>query len=160
MEARNYDFAYSVENTAYQNTDLRVLKNEDRYIKVKGRTKRKTRVATRKKALVTLGIINVLLSICLLYSYVTSTMITGKISKIKTDIEDLEATRDYYSMEIDKYASVERIEEIARYKLGMVYPNENQYFYISKDSSKETDNKDNIDNNTLVSKNNEKEKKR
>ncbi|WP_300408338.1 cell division protein FtsL [Lagierella sp.] len=159
MEARNYDFSYAVENTAYQNADLRVLKNEDRYIKVKGRTRKKTKVATRKKALVTLGLINVLLSICLLYSYVTSTVLTGKISSVKTEIEDLEATRDYYSMEIDKYASVERIEEIARYKLGMVYPNENQYFYISKSEDKKMDNSGKLENNTLVSKNNEKEKK-
>lgn len=131
MEARNYDYLYPEEYNSDINVRPRVLKKERRYIKVKSRTK--VRERTNKKSLVFLGALNIVLSICLLYTYVTSTVLTGKISNIKSEIEDLEATRDYYSMEIDKYSSAERIEEIAKYKLGMVYPNEDQFFYISKE---------------------------
>lgn len=131
MEARNYDYLYPEEYNSDINVRPRVLKKERRYIKVKSRTK--VRERANKKSLVFLGALNIVLSICLLYTYVTSTVLTGKISNIKSEIEDLEATRDYYSMEIDKYSSAERIEEIAKYKLGMVYPNEDQFFYISKE---------------------------
>lgn len=148
MEARNYDYLYPEEYNSDINVRPRVLKKERRYIKVKNRTK--VRERTNKKSLVFLGALNIVLSICLLYTYVTSTVLTGKISNIKSEIEDLEATRDYYSMEIDKYSSAERIEEIAKYKLGMVYPNEDQFFYISKDNK--------VDNNktSLAVNNNEK----
>lgn len=148
MEARNYDYLYPEEYNSDINVRSRVLKKERRYIKVKSRTK--VRERTNKKSLVFLGALNIVLSICLLYTYVTSTVLTGKISNIKSEIEDLEATRDYYSMEIDKYSSAERIEEIAKYKLGMVYPNEDQFFYISKDNK--------VDNNktSLAVNNNEK----
>lgn len=139
MEARNYDYLYPEEYNSDINVRPRVLKKERRYIKVKSRTK--VRERTNKKSLVFLGAINIVLSICLLYTYVTSTVLTGKISNIKSEIEDLEATRDYYSMEIDKYSSAERIEEIAKYKLGMVYPNEDQFFYISKDNKVDNKNK-------------------
>lgn len=139
MEARNYDYLYPEEYNSDINVRPRVLKKERRYIKVKSRTK--VRERTNKKSLVFLGALNIVLSICLLYTYVTSTMLTGKISNIKSEIEDLEATRDYYSMEIDKYSSAERIEEIAKYKLGMVYPNEDQFFYISKDNKVDNKNK-------------------
>lgn len=131
MEARNYYYLYPEEYNSDISVRPRVLKKERRYIKVKSRTK--VRERTNKKSLVFLGALNIVLSICLLYTYVTSTVLTGKISNIKSEIEDLEATRDYYSMEIDKYSSAERIEEIAKYKLGMVYPNEDQFFYISKE---------------------------
>lgn len=148
MEARNYDYLYPEEYNSDINVRPRVLKKERRYIKVKNRTK--VRERTNKKSLVFLGALNIVLSICLLYTYVTSTVLTGKISNIKSEIEDLEATRDYYSMEIDKYSSAERIEEIAKYKLGMVYPNEDQFFYISKEKK--------VDNNktSLAVNNNEK----
>ena len=139
MEARNYDYLYPEEYNSDINVRPRVLKKERRYIKVKSRTK--VRERTNKKSLVFLGALNIVLSICLLYTYVTSTVLTGKISNIKSEIEDLEATRDYYSMEIDKYSSAERIEEIAKYKLGMVYPNEEQFFYISKDNKVDNKNK-------------------
>lgn len=139
MEARNYDYLYPEEYNSDINVRPRVLKKERRYIKVKSRTK--VRERTNKKSLVFLGALNIVLSICLLYTYVTSTVLTGKISNIKSEIEDLEATRDYYSMEIDKYSSAERIEEIAKYKLGMVYPNEDQFFYISKDNKVDNKNK-------------------
>lgn len=139
MEARNYDYLYPEEYNSDINVRPRVLKKERRYIKVKSRTK--VRERTNKKSLVFLGALNIVLSICLLYTYVTSTVLTGKISNIKSEIEDLEATRDYYSMEIDKYSSAERIEEIAKYKLGMVYPNEAQFFYISKDNKVDNKNK-------------------
>ncbi|WP_055079309.1 septum formation initiator family protein [Lagierella massiliensis] len=139
MEARNYDYLYPEEYNSDINVRPRVLKKERRYIKVKNRTK--VRERTNKKSLVFLGALNIVLSICLLYTYVTSTVLTGKISNIKSEIEDLEATRDYYSMEIDKYSSAERIEEIAKYKLGMVYPNEDQFFYISKDNKVDNKNK-------------------
>lgn len=135
MEARNYDYLYPEEYNSDINVMPRVLKKERRYIKVKSRTK--VRERTNKKSLVFLAALNIVLSICLLYTYVTSTVLTGKISNIKSEIEDLEATRDYYSMEIDKYSSAERIEEIAKYKLGMVYPNEDQFFYISKEKKVE-----------------------
>lgn len=139
MEARNYDYLYPEEYNSDINVRPRVLKKERRYIKVKSRTK--VRERTNKKSLVFLGALNIVLSICLLYTYVTSTVLTGKISNIKSEIEDLEATRDYYSMEIDKYSSAERIEEIAKYKLGMIYPNEDQFFYISKDNKVDNKNK-------------------
>ncbi len=139
MEARNYDYLYPEEYNSDINVRPRVLKKERRYIKVKSRTK--VRERTNKKSLVFLGALNIVLSICLLYTYVTSTVLTGKISNIKSEIEDLEATRDYYSMEIDKYSSAERIEEIAKYKLGMVYTNEDQFFYISKDNKVDNKNK-------------------
>lgn len=139
MEARNYDYLYPEEYNSDIKVRPRVLKKERRYIKVKSRTK--VRERTNKKSLVFLGALNIVLSICLLYTYVTSTVLTGKISNIKSEIEDLEATRDYYSMEIDKYSSAERIEEIAKYKLGMVYPNEDQFFYISKDNKVDNKNK-------------------
>lgn len=139
MESRNYDYLYPEEYNSDINVRPRVLKKERRYIKVKSRTK--VRERTNKKSLVFLGALNIVLSICLLYTYVTSTVLTGKISNIKSEIEDLEATRDYYSMEIDKYSSAERIEEIAKYKLGMVYPNEDQFFYISKDNKVDNKNK-------------------
>lgn len=128
MEARNYKYLYPSECTLENEVDLRGLKNNRRYIKVKSRT---TTFNSKRKTLYLLGALNVLFSICLLYTYVTSTILTGEISNIQTEIEALEATRDYYSMEIDKYSSIERIEEIAKYKLGMVYPNEDQFFYIS-----------------------------
>lgn len=149
MEARNYDYIYPEEYSPRKDVRLRVLKKEQRYIKVKSKTRAKGKSKT--KSLVFLGALNIVLSICLLSTYVTSTVLTGKISNIKSEIEDLEATRDYYSMEIDKYSSAERIEEIAKYKLGMVYPNEEQYFYISKD--KKVDNKDKT---SLAVNNNEK----
>ncbi|HHX70613.1 MAG: septum formation initiator family protein [Miniphocaeibacter sp.] len=144
MEARSYEYYYE-ENQENIVVPRKInKKRKKRLNRQSSRTQSINRakinkIAKIKKLMISaFGIVNLLLVSITLYGYITLSNASLEINEIKSDITELETLRDQYKMEIAKYSSSERIEEIAKYKLGMSYPEEDQFYYLS--------NKNNYDN--------------
>lgn len=150
MEARNYNYYY--EDTLEETSLPRKRGNykqknnsKQAYNPKKSRDKHKlnnTRVKIqsssttksnnlKKNLVIFLGLVNLSLVILTLYTYVTINSLNKEISKIQNDMLKLETIRDEYKIELSNSMSLEKVKEIAKYKLGMIYPDENQIYYIS-----------------------------
>lgn len=97
------------------------------------RTRVKTKAISKKMVLVSFGLVTLILIISTLYGYIVMSNAGLEIGKLENEINSLEAERDYYRMEIEKYSSTERIEKIAKDKLAMYYPDESNYYYIENE---------------------------
>ena len=132
MEARNYDYIYEelYINDAVNDTAIPLPRERVR-VKSKSKSKAKTKSLGKKLVLMTVLGVNLFMVGLTIQSYVSVSNASTQISKLNQEIAELETTRDYYKVEIDKHSSAERIEEIAKYKLGMYYPETDQYLYLS-----------------------------
>ncbi len=136
MEARNYNYAY--EDIYIENTAIPVPKERQRVrVRKKVKSNSKTRYLAQKFILATIVGVNLLVVALSFQSYVTMSKTSLEISNLSKEINELETTRDFYKVEIAKYSSTERIEDIAKNKLGMYYPENNQYLYISTENPKD-----------------------
>ncbi|QQK07506.1 septum formation initiator family protein [Miniphocaeibacter halophilus] len=153
MEARSFEYYYEEIEEDIVVPKKRIKKRKKNLNRQYNKTKTINRAQTKsainaKKLIISIyGIVNLLLIAITLYGYITLSNASLEITQIKSDITEMETIRDQYKMEIAKYSSSERIEEIAKYNLGMSYPEENQFYYLS--------NKNNYDNIDSKDKNEE-----
>lgn len=155
MEARSFEYYYEeIEEDIVvpkKRTKKRKKNRNRQYNKTRAVSKVQTKSAIKTKKLIIsiYGIVNLLLIAITLYGYITLSSASLEITQIKSEITEMETIRDQYKMEIAKYSSSERIEEIAKYNLGMSYPEEDQFYYLSnKNDYDSIDNKDK--NNKLL----------
>ncbi|WP_099203321.1 cell division protein FtsL [Miniphocaeibacter massiliensis] len=129
MEARNYEYIYEdiYIDDAVRNTAIPIPREKNR---VRKKVKVKSKIIGKKIVLMSILGINLFMVGITLQSYMTTSGASAQITKLNKEITELEATRDYYKFEVEKYSSTERIEDIAKNKLGMYYPKEDQYIYI------------------------------
>ncbi|MDL2311064.1 cell division protein FtsL [Peptostreptococcaceae bacterium OttesenSCG-928-C18] len=131
MEARNYNYAYEevyIDSTA-NDTAIPLPRRKVR-VKKKKRAKARSKALRKRFVLMVVAGIHLFMLILTLQSYVSVSGASAQITKLNKEIAELETERDYYKMEVNKYSSTERIEEIAKYKLGMYYPETDQYIYL------------------------------
>lgn len=96
---------------------------------------KKKKIAKRNKNFRILGYVMTsgLLVASLLISligYTNISQMNKDISKMKKEVAELEASRDYLLMQLEPYKSTQRVEDIARISLGMDYPTRDQLLYL------------------------------
>lgn len=101
----------------------------------KAQVKAKKKSITKKMVLISVGLVNLFLIVTTLYGYITMSNAGLQVAKLESEISELEAQKDYYRMEIEKYSSAERVEKIARDKLAMYYPDDSNFYYIEKENN-------------------------
>ena len=107
----------------------------------------KTKLLNNKPFIFTVTIVVIILiSILILYSQIAG--LDREILSQKNEIEELNKTKTTLVGEIKAVKSSSQIAEEAMYKLGMVYPSEDQIIYI--DSGEEENRKD-INYNVFLS---------
>ena len=145
MEARDYNYYYNSntreiplthkkKNAGQKNKKIRsnVLNNiesnkKENFVKTNHKYIIKQKKNWVKETLIVFfGLINLSLIILTLYTYITMNNLNIEISTINKEIIELEKIRDEYKVEILDFNSLEEIEEIAKFKLGMIYPGEDQ----------------------------------
>ena len=104
---------------------------------IERKKKKKVRVRVQKKVATKSSVINkvttlafilfVLLSFLTIAGFTKIYFDNMELQKLTQTREELEAQRDYLTMELETYKESSRIEEIARSSLGMDYPNSDQY---------------------------------
>lgn len=96
---------------------------------------KKKKIAKKKKNfrilgyVMTSGLLVASLMISLI-GYTNITQMNKDISKMKKEVAELEASRDYLLMQLEPYKSTQRVEDIARISLGMDYPTRDQLLYL------------------------------
>ena len=152
MEAREYNLNYGQldEKRKRAKRKRRVKINNNTRNKVRSSKetksiyKNKTKTITKSKKVVLsfFCLINIFFIGITFSGYISMSNTSIEISKLQKEITELETVRDDYKMKIAKQTSSERIEEIAKYSLGMSYPDDNQYYYLSKNNADEKIEKD------------------
>lgn len=128
MEARQLDYYDFYEEKDYKQ-DLRHKKSEERVKRM------------RKKEKASLALLRLLIFTCLIIASITGLFIVrglANINKVQHDIivlenkkkELLKEKSELYT-EIEAIKASSQIQDEARFKLGMIYPEENQIVYIS-----------------------------
>ena len=107
----------------------------------------KNQILNNKPFIFTVAIVTIVfVSILILYSQIAG--LDREILKQKAEIDELNKTKITLVGEIKAVKSSEQIAEEAMYKLGMVYPSEDQIVYID---SEEEENVGDINYNVFLS---------
>jgi len=107
----------------------------------------KNKFLNNKPFMFTMAIVLIVIAATtIMYSQIAG--LDREILKQKNEIEELNKTMSTLSGEIKKVKSSSQIAEEAMYKLGMIYPSEDQIVYLD---SKEEKNTANINSNVFLS---------
>ncbi len=162
MEAREYNLNYGQVDVnrkrVKRKRKVRISENKKikvrskKYTKSINRAKSKTVTKSKKIVLSFLCLINIFFIGITFSGYISMSNTSIQMSKLKQEISELETIRDDYKMKIGKLTSSERIEEIAKYSLGMSYPDDTQYYYLSNNNREEKteDNKEAIKDSEIA----------
>lgn len=86
-----------------------------------------------------------LMLLLLMVNYLELENLKNSIERQKIEISELKKTKDSISGQLAGIKSSDEVANIARYKLGMVYPDDDQVVYIQVDEKvAETDVKENV----------------
>lgn len=86
-----------------------------------------------------------LMLLVLMVNYLELEKLKNNIERQNVEISELKKTKDSISGQLDGIKSSDDVASIARYKLGMVYPDDDQVIYIQVDKKvAETDVKENV----------------
>lgn len=86
-----------------------------------------------------------LMLLVLMVNYLELEKLKNNIERQNVEISELKKTKDSISGQLDGIKSSDEVASIARYKLGMVYPDDDQVIYIQVDKKvAETDVKENV----------------
>src|SRR5699024_29823 len=126
-----------------------VRKNNNKYIlnKKKAKKKKNFRILCY---VITSGLLVASLIVSLI-GYTNLNQMNKEILKMKKEVSELEANRDYLLMQLEPYKSTQRVEDIARISLGMDYPTQDQLLYLESEEDTKLAEKNKDENKDLVS---------
>src|SRR5699024_10924190 len=117
MAQRKYIEDYNVKPKVVHKNIKLVRKNNNKYIlnKKKAKKKKNFRILCY---VITSGLLVASLIVSLI-GYTNLNQMNKEILKMKKEVSELEANRDYLLMQLEPYKSTQRVEDIARISLGM-----------------------------------------
>lgn len=119
---------------SYQEEEIETIIEEE---KRRRKIKRKQENVSSKILAIILAIIGLALSIYILHGYTNITKMRLEISDLENTRYLLERDRKDLIAELEYIKNTAKIEENARIKLGMDYPNEEQIVYLSIENPKD-----------------------
>ncbi|NMB09254.1 MAG: cell division protein FtsL [Tissierellia bacterium] len=149
MAQRKYIEDYNVKPKVVHKNIKVVRKNNNKYIlnKKKAKKKKNFRILCY---VITSGLLVASLIVSLI-GYTNLNQMNKEILKMKKEVSELEANRDYLLMQLEPYKSTQRVEDIARISLGMDYPTQDQLLYLESEEDTKLAEKNKDENKDLVS---------
>lgn len=149
MAQRKYIEDYNVKPKVVHKNIKVVRKNNNKYIlnKKKAKKKKNFRILCY---VITSGLLVASLIVSLI-GYTNLNQVNKEILKMKKEVSELEANRDYLLMQLEPYKSTQRVEDIARISLGMDYPTQDQLLYLESEEDTKLAEKNKDENKDLVS---------
>lgn len=149
MAQRKYIEDYNVKPKVVHKNIKVVRKNNNKYIlnKKKAKKKKNFRILWY---VITSGLLVASLIVSLI-GYTNLNQMNKEILKMKKEVSELEANRDYLLMQLEPYKSTQRVEDIARISLGMDYPTQDQLLYLESEEDTKLAEKNKDENKDLVS---------
>lgn len=149
MAQRKYIEDYNVKPKVVHKNIKVVRKNNNKYIlnKKKAKKKKNFRILCY---VITSGLLVASLIVSLI-GYTNLNQMNKEILKMKKEVSELEANRDYLLMQLEPYKSTQRVEDIARISLGMDYPTQDQLLYLESKEDTKLAEKNKDENKDLVS---------
>jgi len=149
MAQRKYIEDYNVKPKVVHKNIKVVRKNNNKYIlnKKKDKKKKNFRILCY---VITSGLLVASLIVSLI-GYTNLNQMNKEILKMKKEVSELEANRDYLLMQLEPYKSTQRVEDIARISLGMDYPTQDQLLYLESEEDTKLAEKNKDENKDLVS---------
>lgn len=103
-------------------------------IEKKEQSKIRVRIPVRFIFFILMTCLTLSLLIMTIMGYNEVSMMNGRIADLNEDISSLEAEHDYLSIQLEPYVSTGRIENLAKTRLKMDYPDETQILALTPKS--------------------------
>lgn len=91
------------------------------------------RLKLRNIKLSIMGILSIAMIFTLLSRYSKVSLLSNRSFELDNEIKSLQAERDFLITEIEPYKATDRIESLAKIRLGMDYPRTDQYVSVDTD---------------------------
>lgn len=106
---------------------------------------RKSRRSLGQKLTLFVWVLSAFMLLALVVNYLQLEKLKNQLERQNIKISELKKTRDSMSGKLDGIKNSDEIASLARYKLGMVYPEDKQVVFINVEPQEaETDVKDNV----------------